>query len=97
MPIVWTEIPASRIPLKVRETKEMPVNAVVTAKSGPNIQATALAINGAGGILFLPDRKVVQIFTGGDTNSPPEKEFDLTGVTTVTVAISGNTYTFTIS
>jgi hypothetical protein len=75
----------------------MPVNATVTAKSGPNIQATALVINGAGGILFLPDRKIVQVFTGGDTNSPPEREFDLTGVTTITCVVAGTTLTFTIS
>lgn len=75
----------------------MPVNATVTAKSGPNIQATALAVNGASGILFLPDRKVVQIFTGGDTNSPPEKEFDLSSVTTITCVVSGTTLTFTLS
>lgn len=75
----------------------MPVNATVTAKSGPGLQATALVITGASGILFLPDRKIVQIFTGGDTNSPPEKEFDLTGVTTITCVVSGVTLTFTIS
>lgn len=75
----------------------MPVNATVTAKSGANIQATALSIQGAGGILFLPDRRVVQIFKGGDTNSPPENEFDLTGVTTITCVVSGTTLTFTIS
>lgn len=75
----------------------MPVNATVTAKSGPNIQSTALAITGATGILFLPDRRVLQVFTGGDTNSPPEKEYDLTGVTTITCTVALPTLTFTIS
>jgi hypothetical protein len=75
----------------------VPVNLTVTAKSGPNIQATALVVNGATGILFLPDRRVLQVFTGGDTNSPPEKEFDLSSVTTVTCTVSGTTLTFTVS
>lgn len=75
----------------------MPTTATVTAKAGPNVQATALVLTGLTGMLFLPDRKIVQCFTGGDTNSPPEKEFDLTGVTAVSVSISGNNWSFTIS
>ena len=75
----------------------MPVNATVTAKSGPNITNTAKVFNGLTGILFLPDRQVLQLLKGGDTNTPPEFEFDLTGVTTVTCVVSGTTYSFTIS
>lgn len=77
----------------------MPGTVTITAKAGPNIQATALVLTGLTGILFLPDRRILQCFTGGDTNSPPEKEFDLTGVTTCTVVISGTgqTVSFTIS
>jgi len=77
----------------------MPGTVTITAKAGPNIQATALVLTGLTGILFLPDRRILQCFTGGDTNSPPEKEFDLTGVTTCTVAIAGTaqTVSFTIS
>lgn len=75
----------------------MPVNVTITAKSGPDKTNTTAVFEGLTGILFLPDRKVVQLFTGGDTNSPPEKEFDLSTVTGCTVAISGTTYTFTIS
>jgi hypothetical protein len=75
----------------------MPVNLTITAKSGPNIQNTAAVFSNRPGILFLPDRKILQLFDGGDTNSPPEKEFDLTGVTTVTCVVSGNNYNFTIS
>lgn len=75
----------------------MPINATVTAKSGPNLQTTAKVFTGLTGMLVLPDRQVIQLFKGGDTNSPPEYEFDLTGVTTFTVSISGTTYTVTIS
>jgi len=75
----------------------MPINATVTAKTGPDRQVTAAVFNGITGMLVLPDRKVLQLFTGGDTNSPPAKEFDLTGVTTFTVVIAGSTYTVTVS
>ena len=101
--IVWTEIPDYIIPLRFREPSkhkgenEMPVNATVTAKSGPNITSTALALTGNTGILFLPDRQVVQIFKGGDTNSPPAFEFDISAVTTITCVVSGRTLSFTIS
>lgn len=75
----------------------MPINATVTAKTGPDKTNTAAVFTGLTGMLVLPDRKIVQLFTGGDTNSPPAKEFDLTGVTTFTVSISGSTYTVVIS
>jgi hypothetical protein len=75
----------------------MPINATVTAKTGPDRQLTAAVFNGITGMLVLPDRKVLQLFTGGDTNSPPAKEIDLTGVTTFTIAISGSTYTVVVS
>lgn len=75
----------------------MPINATVTAKTGPDRQVTAAVFTGITGMLVLPDRKVLQLFTGGDTNSPPAKEFDLTGVTTFTVVIAGSTYTVTVS
>jgi hypothetical protein len=75
----------------------MPVNLTITAKSGPDKTNTAAVFNGGTGLLILPDRKVLQFFTGGDTNSPPEKEFDLTGVTTLTCSISGNNYNVTVS
>lgn len=75
----------------------MPINATVTAKTGPDRTVTAGAFPGCTGMLVLPDRKVLQLFVGGDTNSPPAKEFDLAGVTTLTVTISGATYTVTVS
>ena len=75
----------------------MPINATVTAQTGPARSVTAGVFNGITGMLVLPDRKVLQLFTGGDTNSPPMKEFDLSAATTFTVVISGTTYTVTVS
>ena len=75
----------------------MPINATVTAKTGPDRQVTGMVIQGITGMLVLPDRKVLQLFTGGDTNSPPAKEFDLSAATTFTVVIAGPTYTVTVS
>lgn len=75
----------------------MPATATVTAKSGPNLQTTAKVFSNLTGVLFLPDRRIVQLFTGGDTNSPPEFEFDLTGVTTLTATINGTAQTLSIT
>lgn len=75
----------------------MPLNATVTAKYGPGNQATAMTINGCTGVILLPDRKILQLLLGGDTNTPPMKDFDLTGVTTITMTITGNTYAITLS
>lgn len=75
----------------------MPINATVTAKTGPDRTVTAMPILGCTGMLVLPDRKVLQLFIGGDTNSPPAKEFDLQAVTTLTCTISGSTYTVVVS
>jgi len=74
----------------------MPINATITAQTGPARQVTAGVFVGTG-LLLLPDRKIMQLFQGGDTNTPPMKEFDMTGVTTITVSISGTTYTVTVS
>ena len=77
----------------------MPATVTITAKAGPNLQSTASVFTGLTGVLFLPDRRVIQLLQGGDTNTPPMKEFDLTGVTTCTVTIAGTagTVAFTIS
>ena len=75
----------------------MPINATVTAKTGPDRTVTAGVFSGATGMLVLPDRKVLQLFIGGDTNSPPAKEFDLAAATTFTVTISGNNYNVVVS
>jgi hypothetical protein len=75
----------------------VPINATITAKTGPAAQVTAMVFNGITGMIVLPDRKILQLFQGGDTNSPPMKDFDLTGVTTFTVTIVGNNYNVVIS
>ena len=75
----------------------MPINATVTAKTGPDRTVTAGVFAGCSGMLVLPDRKVLQLFIGGDTNSPPAREFDLQAATTLTCTISGSTYTVTVS
>lgn len=74
----------------------MPINATVTAQMGPARQITAGAFVGTG-LLLLPDRKIAQLFQGGDTNTPPMKDFDLSTVTTMTITISGNNYNVTMS
>lgn len=74
----------------------MPINATITAQTGPARQITSGVFVGTG-LLILPDRKVLQLFLGGDTNSPPMKEFDLQAATTITVTISGPTYTVVVS
>lgn len=74
----------------------MPVTLTITAKSGPNITNTAQVFQGTG-LLLLPDRKICQLFTGGDTNSPPEKEFDLTGTTTMTATLAGTAGTLAVT
>ena len=75
----------------------MPVNLTITAKTGPDRTNTAAVFNGGTGLLLLPDRKILQFFTGGDTNSPPAKEFDMNAATTMTVTISGSTYAVTVT
>jgi hypothetical protein len=71
--------------------------ATVTAKSGPATQSTALSLTGI--TVFTADvrRSVLRFYQGGSETDGPAKEFDLNGVTTFTVAISGGNFTVTIS
>lgn len=75
----------------------MPATVTITAKSGPAIQSTAKVFDNLTGVLLLPDRRIIQLFRGGDTNSPPEHEFDLTGTTTITGTIGGTAGTLTLT
>lgn len=75
----------------------MPATLTITAKSGPDIANTAKVYTNLTGILILPDRRILQAFIGGDTNSPPEYEFDLTGTTTMTATIGGTAQTLAIT
>jgi hypothetical protein len=75
----------------------MPATVTITAKAGPNLQTTTGVFSGLTGVLILPDRRIIQLFTGGDTNSPPEKEFDLTGTTSISGTIGGTAQTLTLT
>lgn len=70
----------------------MPSSATVTAKTGPNVTNTAIVLTNvtrlnydiSGLVLFITSNGVI-------------KQYDLSGVTTVTTTISGTTFTVTIS
>lgn len=66
----------------------------ITAKSGPGVTATALELTGVTAVNFDLHGGMIFIFSEGQ---PDPKQFSLDGVTTVTVSISGSTYTFTVS
>lgn len=73
--------------------------ATVTAKTGPNIQATAVPLTGVTGLSVDIDRKVVQIFQGGTASdrTAPFKEFELSGNTFTVVIAAGAITSVTIS
>jgi len=75
----------------------MPITATVTAKFGPDRQATAAVLTNINGMLVQPDRKVIQFYANTDEPGVPVREFDLTGVATFTVVITGNNWVVTIS
>lgn len=68
----------------------------ITAKTGPAAQNTALVINNVRRLEFDLDlpRLQIQITQGVGDNI---KEYDLTGVTTVTCAITSGNYAFVLS
>ena len=72
----------------------MPTTATVTAKSGPNVQATALVFTQVSDISISPDLRVVSI-TGVIGNQTLTKEFDLQG--TLTFTITGNVPNLTVT
>lgn len=69
-------------------------NATITAKTGPAISNTAIALANVTLVCFDAPRNVVSF-----TQSNPSKitEYDLTGVTTATITISGGNLAFAIS
>lgn len=73
-----------------------PVVLTITAKTGPNMQITAGVFQGTG-LVILPDRKILQLQQGGDTQSPPVREFDLTGTTVLTAALNGTAGTLAVT
>lgn len=64
----------------------------VTAKTGPGNQVTSLVLTGLGSVKYDFTRQVVTIEHSGGF-----KEFDLGGVTTATISISGLNYTLVLS
>ena len=75
----------------------MPVaTATVTAKSGAAIQSTAIALAGITSISIDWRRMVLQVYQGNELTGPA-KEFDMTGVTTFTIATPGTTPVIVVS
>lgn len=75
----------------------MPVGtATVTAKTGPNITNTAIVLAGVTSLSFDIKRGVIQIYQGNELTGPA-KEYDVTGITTFTIATPGTNPTITIS
>lgn len=73
-----------------------PATATVTAKSGPALQSTAVALTGITSMSIDWRRMIIQLYQGNELTGP-EKEFDLTGVTTLTIATPGTTPVIVIS
>ncbi len=70
--------------------------ATVTAKSGPAVQSTAIALTGVSSFSVDLLRKTIQLYQGAQLTGPC-KEFDLTGVTTFTVTTPDTAPALTIS
>ena len=70
--------------------------ATVTAKTGPAKQLTAAVLAGVTSITIDIKRQVVQIYQGSELTGPT-KELDLTGVTTITDAITATNHAIVIS
>lgn len=75
----------------------MPTGSVtITAKSGPNIQNTNIPLIGITAYTIDLRRMVIQLYQGNELTEPM-KEYDLTGITTITDTISGGNHTLIIS
>lgn len=70
--------------------------ATVTAKTGPAVQNTAIVLSSITSFSVDIKRQVLQFYQGNELTGPA-KEYDLTGVTTFTVSISGGNFTITVS
>jgi hypothetical protein len=68
--------------------------AVITAKTGPNVQNTAIALANVVEVRYAVARNVLFV---EQSNPAQTKEYDLGGVTTATIVISGGNFTFTVS
>jgi hypothetical protein len=75
----------------------MPVgSATVTAKTGPATQATSMALSGVTSMVIDIKRQVIQFYQGNELTGPA-KEFDLTGVTTLTDTIASTNHAIVVS
>jgi hypothetical protein len=72
------------------------MSATVTAKSGPAKQVTATVLSGITSLVIDVKRQVIQIYQGNELTGPA-KEFDLTGVTTITDTITSTNHVVVIS
>jgi hypothetical protein len=68
--------------------------ATITAKTGPAVQNTAIALANVNSMKYDVARSVLTV----EQSSPAGiKEYDLGGVTTATITISGGNFTFVVS
>ena len=72
------------------------MSATVTAKSGPAKQTTAMVSSGITSLVIDVKRQVIQVYQGNELTGPA-KEFDLTGVTTITDTITSTNHVVVIS
>jgi len=73
-----------------------PATATVTAKAGASVQSTAIALSGITSVSIDWRRMVIQFYVGNELTGP-EKEFDLTGVTTFTITNPATTPAIVVS
>ena len=69
-------------------------SATITAKSGPAVQNTAAPLANVSLVTYDVARNVLFVT---QSNPAAIKEFDLTGVTTATITITGGNFAFAIS
>lgn len=70
----------------------MPSQITVTGKTGPGNQVTSLVLTGLQSVKYDFGKQVVTVEHANGT-----REFDLGGVTTATIGISGSNYTLVMS
>jgi hypothetical protein len=73
----------------------MPHSATITAKTGPNAQNTAVAYPDIERFEFdfNPNTRILRIVMNPET----VREYDLTGVTTVTCTVTSGNFAFVVS
>lgn len=72
------------------------MSATITAITGPAKTVTATVLSGITSISIDVKRQVIQIYQGNELTGPC-KEFDLTGVTTITDTITSTNHVLVIS